>query len=55
MPLIKMLDGLRVRADLLVGTESRMSRRDNTARIDVEVWQLPARLGRNPETELPAW
>ncbi|MGY2747871.1 hypothetical protein ACVWZ8_005053 [Arthrobacter sp. UYCu723] len=29
-----------------------MSRRDPTARIDVEVWQLPARLRRNPSTEL---
>lgn len=29
-----------------------MSRRDPTARVDVEVWQLQARLGRNPATDL---
>ncbi|MET0916042.1 MAG: hypothetical protein ABWY81_07560 [Jiangellaceae bacterium] len=29
-----------------------MSRRDPAAKIDVVVWQLQARLGRNPATEL---
>jgi hypothetical protein len=33
-------------------TKTRMSRRDPMARIDVEVWQLQARLGRNRATEL---